>query len=255
MTATRVRVERDGGVGRILLDRPPLNVLDIPMMAQLSAGVRRLGADPKVRVVVLAGEGKAFCAGVDVADHAAGRVEAMLDGFHGAIRDLLSLEQPLVGLVHGAALGGGCELVLACDIVLAREDAILGQPEVRLGVFPPVAAALLPRLVGRQRALELVLSGRTFGAEAARAMGLVSDVFPADRWPEAARNLVDEMAALSGSALRLAKRAVTGGSDRPVAAALAFAEDLYLRELMATGDAQEGIAAFLQKRKPVWQEA
>ncbi len=254
MTGTLVHVEREGGVGRILLDRPPLNVLNLAMMAQLSAGVRRLGADPKVRVVVIAGAGKAFCAGVDVADHSADRVAGMLDRFHGAIRDLLALEQPVVGLVHGAAVGGGCELALACDIVLAREDATLGQPEVRLGVFPPVAAALLPRLVGRQRAMDLVLSGRTFGAEAARMMGLVSEVFPADRWQEATQDWVEGMAALSGSAVRLAKRAVTGGLDLPFAAALSFAEDLYLRDLMATADAQEGIAAFLQKRKPVWQE-
>jgi len=255
MSDILVHIERDGGVGRILLDRPPLNVLDLTMMAQLSAGVRRLGADPKVRVVAIAGVGKAFCAGVDVADHSADRVGAMLERFHGAIRDLIALEQPVVALVHGAALGGGCELALACDMVLARDDATLGQPEVRLGVFPPVAAVLLPRLVGRQRALELVLSGRTFGAEAARAMGLVSEVFPSDRWQGEIHHWLERMAALSGSALRLAKRAVTGGLDLPFSAALSHAEDLYLRELMVTADAQEGIAAFLQKRKPVWQEA
>jgi cyclohexa-1,5-dienecarbonyl-CoA hydratase len=255
MSDILVHVGREGGVGRILLDRPPLNVLDLTMMAQLSAGVRRLGADPKVRVVAIAGEGKTFCAGVDVADHSADRVGLMLERFHGAIRDLIALEQPVVALVHGAALGGGCELALACDMVLARDDATLGQPEIRLGVFPPVAAALLPRLVGRQRAMELVLSGRTLGAEAARAMGLISEVFPSDRWQAETHHRLERMAALSGSALRLAKRAVTGGLDLPFSAALSHAEDLYLHELMVTADAQEGIAAFLQKRKPVWQEA
>jgi cyclohexa-1,5-dienecarbonyl-CoA hydratase len=208
-----------------------------------------------VRVVAIAGEGRAFCAGVDVADHSADRVGAMIERFHGAIRDVIALEQPVVALVHGAALGGGCELALACDIVLARDDATLGQPEVKLGVFPPVAAALLPRLVGRQRALELVLSGRTLRAEAARAMGLVSDVVASDRWQAETDDRLQRMAALSGSALRLAKRAVTGGLDLPFAAALSLAEDLYLRELMATADAREGIAAFLEKRTPVWQEA
>jgi cyclohexa-1,5-dienecarbonyl-CoA hydratase len=255
MSATFVHVHLEGGVGRIRLGRPPLNVLDLAMMAQLSAAVRRLGADPKVRVVAIAGEGRAFCAGVDVADHSADRVGAMIERFHGAIRDVIALEQPVVALVHGAALGGGCELALACDIVLARDDATLGQPEVKLGVFPPVAAALLPRLVGRQRALELVLSGRTLRAEAARAMGLVSDVVASDRWQAETDDRLQRMAALSGSALRLAKRAVTGGLDLPFAAALSLAEDLYLRELMATADAREGIAAFLEKRTPVWQEA
>jgi cyclohexa-1,5-dienecarbonyl-CoA hydratase len=255
MSATFVHVHLEGGVGRIRLDRPPLNVLDLAMIAQLSAAVRRLGADPKVRVVAIAGEGRAFCAGVDVADHSADRVGAMIERFHGAIRDVIALEQPVVALVHGAALGGGCELALACDIVLARDDATLGQPEVKLGVFPPVAAALLPRLVGRQRALELVLSGRTLRAEAARAMGLVSDVVASDRWQAETDDRLQQMAALSGSALRLAKRAVTGGLDLSFAAALSLAEDLYLRELMATADAREGIAAFLEKRTPVWQEA
>lgn len=255
MSAMFVHVHLEDGVGRIRLDRPPLNVLDLAMMAQLSAAVRRLGADPKVRVVAIAGEGKAFCAGVDVADHSADRVGAMIERFHGAIRDVIALEQPVVALVHGAALGGGCELALACDIVVARDDATLGQPEVKLGVFPPVAAALLPHLVGRQRALELVLSGRTLRAEAARAMGLVSDVVASDRWQTETDDRLRRMAALSGSALRLAKRAVTGGLDLPFAAALSLAEDLYLRELMATPDAREGIAAFLEKRTPVWQEA
>ena len=253
--ARTVTCAREGALARIVLDRPPLNVLDIATLAALDGILTDLSGDPTVKVVALTGSGKAFCAGVDVADHAKGRVEHMLDLFHGAIRRLVSLDVPTVALVHGAALGGGSELALACDIVLARSDLKLGQPEIRLGVFPPVAAALLPRLVGRQRALELVLSGRQLDAEEAKRLGLVSHVYPVERFDEETRGYLAGLTALSGSALRLAKRAVTVGLDQPFEAALERAEALYMDDLLATHDAHEGIAAFLAKRAPVWAEA
>jgi cyclohexa-1,5-dienecarbonyl-CoA hydratase len=253
--ASAVHVTREGGLARVTLDRPPLNVLDIAMLEALDAALVEIATDRTVKVVALAGAGRAFCAGVDVADHLAGRVERMIRVFHGAIRRLVALEVPTVALVHGGTLGGGCELALACDIVLACADLKIGQPEIKLGVFPPVAAALLPRLVGRQRALDLMLSGRVLHAEEAHALGLVSHVHPVDRFEGEAHAYLAGLLGLSGPALRLAKRAVTAGLDQPFDAALAAAEDLYLFELMATADAQEGLTAFLEKRPPVWREA
>lgn len=247
-----ITLSRAGPLARIELDRPPLNVLDIAMLESLDALLAGVAGDPAVKVLVLSGAGKAFCAGADVADHARDRVERMLRVFHSVIRRLVALDMPTVGLVHGAALGGGAELALACDIVLARADLRLGQPEIRLGVFPPVAAALLPRLVGRQRALELVLTGRELGAEEARQLGLVSHVFPAERFNEEAQAWLQRLAQLSGSSLRLAKRAVTQGLESGFDAALGGAESLYLGDLMATRDANEGITAFLEKRQPAW---
>ena len=247
-----VTYTRTGGLARVELDRPPLNVLDIAMLEELDGVLELLGGDPAVKVVALAGAGKAFCAGADVADHAQDRVERMLAAFHGAIRRLVALEIPTVAVVHGAALGGGAELALACDIVLARSDLRLGQPEIRLGVFPPVAAALLPRLVGRQRALDLVLSGRELGAEEARAMGLVSHVYASDSFQVKTEGYLRHLAQLSGSSLKLAKRAVTVGLDECFDGALGRAESLYLDDLVKTADANEGIAAFLGKRQPVW---
>ncbi|MFI5280611.1 MAG: enoyl-CoA hydratase/isomerase family protein [Gemmatimonadales bacterium] len=250
-----VTYTRTGPLARIELDRPPLNVLDIAMLEELDGVLELLAGDRAIKVVALAGSGKAFCAGADVADHAADRVERMLAAFHAAIRRLVALEVPTVALVHGAALGGGAELALACDIVLARSDLRLGQPEIRLGVFPPVAAALLPRLVGRQRALDLVLSGRELGAEESHAMGLVSHVYSLESFREETAAYLNRLTQLSGSSLRLAKRAVTVGIDECFDTALGRAESLYLDDLVKTPDANEGIAAFLGKRRPVWVEA
>lgn len=243
------------GVARIVLDRPPLNVLHIPMLRELDRALTEVGDDDGLKLLVLTGAGKAFCAGVDVADHTAERVEFMIEAFHEVIWKLLRLELPVVGAVNGAALGGGCELVLACDLVLASGRAKLGQPEIRLGVFPPVAAALLPRLVGRQHALDLVLTGRVIGAEEARQIGLVGRVVAAEAFDEAVAELIGELAGLSRPVLRLTKRTVVEGMAEPLGDAFERAETAYLKDLMELDDAHEGLAAFMEKRQPVWRDS
>lgn len=250
-----VRVERRGGVVRVVLDRPPVNVLHLAALRELAGVLEVLEADEAVKVLVLTGAGRAFCAGVDVADHTAERVGEMLPAFHGVVRRLLRLAFPVVAVVNGAALGGGCELVLASDIVLAKEDARLGQPEIQLAAYPPAAAVLLPRRVGVQRAMELVLTGRTLAAEEARSLGLVHHVFSAERFEEEVEAYVGRLAGLSKPALRVAKRAVLVALELDVDAALDRVEALYLGELMAYRDPHEGVAAFLEKRKPVWRDA
>lgn len=256
MTGEFLRLERpEDGVARVILDRPPLNVLHIPMMQELDQVLADLGTEPDLKVLVLTGAGKAFCAGVDVADHTADRVESMIETFHGVVRRLLLMEVPVVAAVNGSALGGGCELLLACDLVIASERAKVGQPEIRLGVFPPVAAALLPRLVGRQRALDLVLTGRVMRAEEARDMGLVGQVVPAESFEDAVRELVGSLASLSRPVLRLTKRTVVDGMAEPFEDAFDRAERSYLHDLMELEDAHEGLAAFMEKREPVWRDA
>ncbi|MDT8369583.1 MAG: enoyl-CoA hydratase-related protein [Longimicrobiales bacterium] len=245
-------VERIRGVLRIELNRPPLNVLDIAMMEALDRTLAAASEDPEVRVVLLTGRGRAFCAGVDVADHTEERVEPMLRAFHGVIERLLHLEIPVVAAVNGAALGGGCELMLAADIVLARVDAVLGQPEIRLGLFPPAAAVLLPRLVGRQTALDLLLSGRTVKMSEAQGLGLVGRVFPVDRFREEVDAYVEAMAGLSRPVLRLTRRTVRETEELPLTEALRRAESIYRDDLMELDDPHEGLAAFLEKRQPVW---
>ena len=250
-----LRVERDGGVFTLTLDRPPLNVLNVAMLRELDEALALLEEDQGARLLVLTGAGKAFCAGVDVADHTADRVREMLELFHSAVRRILALEFPVVAAVNGAALGGGCELMLACDLVVVRADARLGQPEIRLGSMPPVAAVLLPRLVGRQRALDLVLTGRTIDAEEARELGLVTRVLPADDFAPGVESYVDHLASLSRPVLRLAKQAVMEGAVLPFEQALQRTEEIYLDQLVNLDDAHEGLAAFLEKRDPVWKDA
>lgn len=251
MSGESIGVE-PGAVARITLNRPPVNVLNIAMLGELRAAVAEVAADPLTRVILLAGTGKAFCAGVDVQDHTADRVEAMIHGFTAALEALRTAPVPVVAAVHGAAVGGGCELTLACDLVLAREDVRLGQPEIRLGVFPPAAAALLPRLIGRQRALDLLLTGRTVRADEALRMGLVARVLPEEGFDHAVAEYVESLAALSRPVVALARRAVVENLERPASDALHAADRLYLTELMALHDPHEGLAAFMEKREPVW---
>lgn len=250
-----VRVRDDDGVVTIELDRPPLNVLNIPMLAELRSVLAGLEGEEHVRVVVLRGAGKAFCAGVDVADHTADRLDTMLETFHGALLSIMALEAPVVCAVHGAALGGGCELAMACDLVLAHEDARFGQPEIRLGVFPPVAAALLPRLIGRQAAMDLILTGRVIGAGEARVLGLVHRTAPAAGFEGLVREYIDAFRTLSRPVVRLTKRAIRAGSDAPLEDVVRWEEELYRNKLMALRDPHEGLAAFMEKREPVWQHA
>lgn len=254
VTASGVRYTREGGIGRLVLDRPPVNVLNLDTMVALQSAIAEAAADPRLKLLSVSGAGRAFSAGVDVADHTADRVGRMLELFHGAIRQLMALEAPVVALVHGAALGGGCELALACDMIFARDDLKLGQPEIQLAVFPPVAAALLPRLIGRQRALDLILSGRTIGAAEALRMGLVSRIFSTADFDAGSEAALIEIASRSGPALRLAKRAVLDGADLAFDPALTRAEHLYLHDLMPLADVHEGLAAFMEKRAPVWEE-
>lgn len=254
ITAGTARYMREGGIGRLVLDRPPVNVLNLATMEALQSALADAAADPGLKVLAVSGAGRAFSAGVDVADHTADRVTRMLELFHGAVRQLMALEVPVVALVHGAALGGGCELAIACDMILARDDLKLGQPEIQLAVFPPVAAALLPRLIGRQRALDLILTGRTIDAAEALQMGLVSRVLGVTEFEAGTASVLADLASRSGPALRLAKRAVADGEGLPFGPALARAEALYLTDLMRLPDAHEGIAAFMEKRSPVWKE-
>jgi cyclohexa-1,5-dienecarbonyl-CoA hydratase len=248
--------QKDKGVARLVLNRSPLNVLNIAMMREINAALETLSDDEAIKVLVFeAAEGsKAFSAGVDIADHTADRVEEMIKVFHSIFRSLDRLEVPTVAVVGGAALGGGCELALFCDMVIASEGASFGQPEIQVGVFPPIAAVALPGIIGPKKALEMVLIGdRIRAAEAAR-LGLVNKVVPPEELRTAADEFVSKLAGLSGAVLRLTKRAVRLGSSAPFAEGLTAVEELYLGPLMATEDAHEGLAAFLERRAPVWKQ-
>lgn len=259
-TNSSVQYTQDAdGVVTLTLDMPgrSMNVLNDDLTKPLADALARIEGDAAVKGVILTSGKKEFLAGADIeklfAMTRAEQAFELAEKFKGFMRRLELLGRPVVAALNGTALGGGMELALACDIVLARDDAKLGQPEITLGVFPPVAAALLPRLIGRQRAMDLILTGRTVTAAEAATLGLVSRVIAADTFADAVSGVAGKLAGLSGAALRLAKRALIAGLDCSADLAIARAESLYLTELVAQPDAHEGIAAFLAKRPPVWR--
>jgi cyclohexa-1,5-dienecarbonyl-CoA hydratase len=255
MSYQYITFEKRDGVARLALNKPPLNVLDIAMMREINAALGELKDAPSVKVLVFeAVEGsKAFSAGVDVSEHTADKVEEMIEVFHRIFRLLDGLEMPTVAVVGGAALGGGCELVLFCDMIIASEKASFGQPEIQVGVLPPIAVVALPDIIGPKRAMEMVLIGDRIRADEAERLGLVNKVVPPEELQAVADEFVGKLAKLSGAVLRLTKRAVRLGSVGDFAEGLAAVEELYLGTLMATEDAHEGLAAFMEKRSPVWK--
>jgi cyclohexa-1,5-dienecarbonyl-CoA hydratase len=198
-------------------------------------------------------ESRAFSAGVSVEEHQPETVYQMLESFHNVFRTLEQMGKPALAVVDGAALGGGCELVAGCDIVLSSSRARYGQPEIKLGVFPPVAAVLLPRIMGERRARELLLTGEIFDAQEALRWGLVSHVVEAGQLEAKLQEVLGRLRELSAPALEMTRRAMDAGRGRPFLEALERSEDIYLNELMKTEDAHEGVRAFMEKRKPDWR--
>ena len=247
-----IRSRWDGAVARVTLVRPPLNVLTIPMMDDLNAALDEAAGRSALKAVLIEAEGKAFSAGVDVEDHMGDRAKPMLEAFHGIFRRLHALDCPTVSAVQGAALGGGAELATFCDLVVASESATIGQPEIRVGVFPPIAALHYPVRVGRPRALQLLLSGQVIGAAEALRIGLVDRVAPPEKLAETVEAELARFTAQSAAVLRLTKRAVREAAGESFELALSRLEDHYQLELMATEDAHEGLKAFAEKRPPVW---
>jgi len=242
-------------VARITFARPPLNVFNIAMMREILAALNECAPQRDTAAIVFdaAPDSRAFSAGVAVEDHAPETVYQMLDTFHSIFRALQQAAKPSVAIVDGPALGGGCELVAACDLVVATNRARFGQPEIKLGVFPPIAAILLPRIIGEKRAAELVLTGELIEADEALHLGLVNYVVPPVELQDKVEDLLSKLRDLSASALAMARAALDVGRRKNFEAALTEVENLYLHELMRTADANEGVRAFMEKRKPKWR--
>lgn len=254
MSEPTILLDKAERTATLTLNRPPLNILDIPTIALLGDAVEELAADPDLQVLILRGAGnKAFSAGVAVQDHTPDKVTAMLETLHRAIRRLRNLDAITVAAVHGHCLGGGMELALACDLVIAEDGARFGQPEIELGCFAPVASALLPPRIGAGRTLDLLLTGRNLVCEEAERLGLVTRRVPEGRLEATVAALVTGITARSAPVTRLTKKAVRAGRDLPFDEALAETERIYKEELLPLEDLEEGAAAFLEKRRPVWK--
>jgi cyclohexa-1,5-dienecarbonyl-CoA hydratase len=248
-----LQVDNTDGVARITLARPKHNVLDIEMMNELNGQLEMLLTDQALKCVVLLGDGPSWCAGVEVADHKPGMVDEMITTFNRIFELIQQFDVPLIAAVQGACLGGGMELAIACDIVIASEKAVFGQPEIKLGFFPPYAAIRLPQLVGPAKAIEICTTGKRYSAAEAVSMGFVSQAVAPDRFAEAVAKLIAEIQYNSPLIIRLNKRAVRQHLGLPFDKALAGVSDLFLNTLMKTGDTLEGICSFEEKRRPEWQ--
>jgi cyclohexa-1,5-dienecarbonyl-CoA hydratase len=253
MAYENIKLEVGGGLATLTLCREPLNVLNIAMMKEMNQALDTLKGQP-LKLILIKAEGKAFSAGVDVGEHLGDQVHEMIESFHGIFRRLDGLGVPTMASLQGAALGGGCELAAYCDLIVASEKAKLGQPEILVGVFPPIAALVFPRQLGYKKALELILTGDTIGAQEAYELGLVNKVVPPEQLEEATQELAGKLLNLSSVVLKLTKKAVLQGLMDDSQAGLAKIEKIYLDEMMTTSDAEEGLKAFLEKRKPIWQE-
>jgi cyclohexa-1,5-dienecarbonyl-CoA hydratase len=249
---THLTLDVQPPVARIVLHHPPLNVIDLAMMEELAQALGEIEARTDVFVVILSGHGKAFSAGVDVAAHTPDKVRAMLGKFHAVIRALVANRKVTIASVHGHCLGGGAELAMVCDMVYTDNSAHWGFPEIKLGCYPPVACTALAALVGQKRAAELILTGRVITGREAAELGLANRSMPVAELAGAVDECVADLLKLSPATLAVTKKAVYAWDAMHFDKGLARAEKIYWEELMKTGDAQEGIQAFLEKREPKW---
>jgi cyclohexa-1,5-dienecarbonyl-CoA hydratase len=255
-TATKyshITLEFHAPVARITLLNPPLNIIDIAMMEDMAEALTEIEARAEIANVILGGSQKAFSVGVDVAAHTPDKVEQMLAKFHGVIRALVASKKVTIAAVHGHCLGGGAELAMVCDLVYTSELATWGFPEIKLGCYPPVAATVLAALVGQKHAADLVLTGRSITGKEAANIGLANSVVPEVDLEHTVQEAVRHLAELSPASLAITKKAIYAWDSIHFDKGLARAEKIYFEELMKTEDAQEGINAFIEKRRPVWR--
>ena len=249
-----VHVDTAQGITRITLNRPPANVLSIETLQELASALESLEYQRDVKLVTLLGSGRYFSAGFELGDHLGDRAYMMLESFRRIFEALAKVDKPTLAVVAGPALGAGSILAAACDMVLAAQSAKLGHPEIRGGVFNPVAAAMLPRLVGRKRAFEILMMGTSLTAADAERLGLITRAVPDERLDAEVGAVVQRFQESSAPVMQLTRRAIAGGLDLPYEEAVRHAEDVYLNQLLNTQDVEEGLRAVVEKRKPVWKD-
>lgn len=243
-------------VARLTLNRPPYNVLTKDMMEEISRAIAGLHEHPEVRALVIQAskECTAFSAGVAVEDSRPDRAFQTLEAFQGVFTAMLEISKPVVTVVNGPAIGGGCELAALGDMIVATPKARFAQPEIRLGVYPPLAAVILPHAIGHKRALEMILTGEPLPAMEAVRLGLVNRLVPEEKLDEEVEKVLLRITQQSAPVLEMAKKVLYETIGLPLGAALRKSADIYLNQLMDLSDAQEGLRAAVEKRKPVWKD-
>lgn len=240
---------------KITINKPPTNIIDVKTLREMIQAMEAVKKGKGIKAVVITGAGnKAFSAGMSIQDHLPDSVEEMIPLFGNLFRTMMSLEPPTLAVVNGYCLGGGCEVACFCDMVIASEGSQFGQPEIKLGVFAPLAVAAYPRMIGRKKAFELLFTGDTIDAREAERIGLVNRVVPQEKLEEEVDRLLKKLTSLSPLVIRASKRALYAGYDVGFEAALAASEDIYLNTCAKSKQGFEGLHAFLEKRDPVWED-
>lgn len=240
-------------VARITLNHPPYNVLSVPLMAELADAIESLEGKHDVKCIVLGSSQKTFSAGISIEDSKPDRVFQTLEAFNRVFLAISEISKPLIVVVNGPAIGAGSELVAFGDMVIATPNARFAQPEVKMGVFPPFAATMLPAIIGPKKTYELILTGQSLSAEEALTLGFVNRVVPEAGLDNTVNELVSRIVEFSAPVLEMTKKVIGTSIGRPLAEAMKKSQDIYLNQLMALQDVEEGLRAVLEKRKPVWK--
>ncbi|HEY7679233.1 MAG TPA: enoyl-CoA hydratase/isomerase family protein [Terriglobia bacterium] len=243
-------------VARLTLNRPPYNVLTKDMMEEIAKAIEGLHEQRGIRALVIQAsrECTAFSAGVAVEDSRPDRAFQTLEAFQRVFNSMLEISKPVVTVVNGPAIGGGCELAALGDMIVATPKGRFAQPEIRLGVYPPLAAVILPYAIGHKRSLEMILTGEPLSAAEAARLGLVSRLVPEDKLEEEVEKVLSRITAQSAPVLEMAKKVLYDTIGLPLGDALRKSADIYLNQLMDLSDAQEGLRAAVEQRKPVWKD-
>jgi cyclohexa-1,5-dienecarbonyl-CoA hydratase len=248
-----VQFRVDDSVARMTLNRPEHNLLNEAMLREIASGISYAGERDDVKLIVVDSACKVFCGGIDIGEYTSQRVFQMLDAFHAAFAGMLEVGKPVICVVNGPAIGGGAELAAFGDLVIATPRARFAQPEISIGIFPPLASTILPFLVGPKIALELVLTGEPVTAERAMELGMVNRLVPEAQLEQAVKDLVDRISGHSGPVLTMAKKAILGGMGMSLREGLKHSMNIFLNELYRLEDSQEGLRALVEKRKPNWK--
>src|SRR5882724_3265122 len=240
-------------IARLTLNHPPYNVLTVPMMAEIAEAIEGLSSRSDIKAILVKSSQKMFSAGISLEDSKSDRVFQTLDAFNRVFNAIREISKPLVVVVNGPAIGAGSELVAFGDMVIATSNAKFAQPEVKLGVFPPFAAVMLPQMIGPKKTYELILTGEALSAEEALRLGFVNKVVPEAELTQQVEALLARISEFSGPVLEVTKRVIGSCIGRPLKEAMKTSQDLYLNELMSLEDVQEGLRAVIEKRKPVWK--
>ncbi|MFX0018864.1 MAG: enoyl-CoA hydratase/isomerase family protein [Promethearchaeota archaeon] len=253
MTNDLIIVEKANNIGKIIFNNGSLNILTIAMMEKINETLEDFLKDQSLKAVIFDHNGKAFSAGVDVGDHIGDKAPKMINEFHGIFRKLNKLKCPTIASIKGAAFGGGCEIAVFCDIVLTSDKAKFGQPEIKVGVFPPIAILAFPHIIGNKKAFELIMLGEIIDANEAQTLGISNHVFPHESYEQEFNKFIDSFNDLSTIVLQYTKKAFNIALGIDFETQLDKIENFYLKDLMTTHDANEGLQAFLEKRSPNWQ--